>query len=427
MPVSLHGSLTERAMEAHRIVVPMPRRPRRAKLTEQVVEALQSGERCYDTDQPGFYAIRLARGVVFRCMADLPTRVRRERLGAPKTIHLAIGRFGTADDEFSAKAARVQARRLIGMIRAGQDPRRPTAAGGITLQSAWENYRDDYLVKRHARPKTLRAYKFAMDRLDQRWLDAPLAQIAGSPEAIKSEHDRLTLRNGPGAADASLQLVRTLHRHVTLTGLSLPPWPTRAYVAHGIKNRAQERQIPEKDLPAWRAKVDRIKDPLKRELMLFGLFSGLRNEDACTLRWEHLNVRDRRFHQPEPKGGERKKFDLPLSDEILRILWRARKAARNAGIADSPWVFPSMRTKSGHIANLHAQVDGEKIAGGHHLRHTITNIMKSAGVWESDAAVILNHKRDTETHNYHDPRSSWDHYVRVQNQISDHIVRALGR
>jgi integrase len=112
---------------------------------------------------------------------------------------------------------------------------------------------------------------------------------------------------------------------------------------------------------------------------------------------------------------------------MLRILWRARKAARNAGLKDSPWVFPSARAKTGHIANLHAEVDGEKIAGGHHLRHTITNMMKSAGVWESDAAVILNHKRDTQTHNYHDPRSSWDYYVKVQNQISGHIVRALGR
>jgi hypothetical protein len=94
---------------------------------------------------PGFYAIRLRRGIVFRAMANPPTRARRERSNR---------RFGAAQGEYSAKAARIEARRLIGLIRSGVDPRRPQVPGCGKLRDAWEHYKTDWLAKRNASPAT---------------------------------------------------------------------------------------------------------------------------------------------------------------------------------------------------------------------------------------------------------------------------------
>src|ERR1035437_846140 len=69
-----------------------PRR-RRAKLNDSVVRAIGEGERVYDGGVPGLYAQRGKRGVTFRVIADLPTRVWKSKLDGPQTLERTIGRF----------------------------------------------------------------------------------------------------------------------------------------------------------------------------------------------------------------------------------------------------------------------------------------------------------------------------------------------
>ena len=80
------------------------------------------------------------------------------------------------------------------------------------------------------------------------------------------------------------------------------------------------------DLPKWWAEVQRIKNPIKLELTLFMLLSGLRSKDARSAKWEHVNEDREALFVPEPKGGPSRAFYLPVSQEMRACMDRARAA-----------------------------------------------------------------------------------------------------
>jgi integrase len=88
---------------------------------------------------------------------------------------------------------------------------------------------------------------------------------------------------------------------------------------------------------------------VRREFHLFTLFSAMRPDALTRARWEHLNVGKRVLCVPDPKGGKQRAFDLPLSQAVLRCLWRTRTAGRHLhGHEAHEWIFPSA-APCGHI------------------------------------------------------------------------------
>jgi integrase len=82
------------------------------------------------------------------------------------------------------------------------------------------------------------------------------------------------------------------------------------------------------DLGVWHAQLMRLPNPVRREFHLFMLLSGSRPDALSKARWEHLDLTRRALHVPKPKGGEKRAFNIPLSREMIRCLWRVRRAAR---------------------------------------------------------------------------------------------------
>jgi integrase len=183
------------------------------------------------------------------------------------------------------------------------------------------------------------------------------------------------------------------------------------------------------DLPKWWASVQRIKNPIKLELTLFMLLSGLRSKDARSAKWEHVNEERKALFVPEPKGGPSRAFYLPVSKEMRACMNRAR-AAWLAVNDPSPFIFPSFRSKSGRYTDLRAHfVDKDGVArvakSGHDLRRTFANMAAEAGVPEETVAVLLNHKRGTVTASYRNTAALHAFYAEQMSKISTTIMKAL--
>ena len=117
-----------------------------------------------------------------------------------------------------------------------------------------------------------------------------------------------------------------------------------------------DKYIPDDKLAEWYKSVMEMPSTMRQDYQLFVVFTGLRKTDACTIRWEDVDMKAGTLHRPNPKGGEARAFTIPLSDVCLAILKR-RKEENEKLYPNSEWVFPTRSSKTGEIIR---QVDGRE-------------------------------------------------------------------
>jgi hypothetical protein len=264
-------------------------RHRRAELSKVVVQSLRVDEKIYDSTLGGFYAQRGKTAIVsFRVIADLPKRV--VRLGKSHTLDRTIGHFPA----MTVQAARREAQRVIGLIKSGIDPKAPERTGDSpTLRETYEDYRDDYLVKKERRESTKGYYEDCFQRLEH-WHNEKLSDLALNPLALKAEHARIARQHGrkgqPGrnAADSTMNFLAILYYQAQGTWPNMPAWPRRAIVKYGRRSRASRGMGPA-HLAAWYAELQNVKNQARRELLVFLCLSGLGSNDARSLTWENFD------------------------------------------------------------------------------------------------------------------------------------------
>ena len=106
-------------------------------------------------------------------------------------------------------------------------------------------------------------------------------------------------------------------------------------------------------LPDLYARVAASDNPVRRDLWLLLLFSGLRRRSAQSIRTEHVDLERKVLHVARTKGD--RPFDLPLSGFLCDVL-KARIEENSRYVAGSrkarPWLFPSMVSRW-HIEDPH--------------------------------------------------------------------------
>jgi len=168
--------------------------------------------------------------------------------------------------------------------------------------------------------------------------------------------------------------------------------PVVAVTFNKVKRRRQP--VPWEQLPDWYRRVQALRSPVRRDLQLLLLFTGLRSLDARTIRHEHVDFEARTLHRPKPKGGVDRAFTIPVSRFVLEVL--ERRFRENG--EDGGWVFPS-RSLAGHVTHLidakvRRRVDGRKVRvlpSPHRLRDTFATAAHEARVHPLDLKVLMNH------------------------------------
>jgi integrase len=116
--------------------------------------------------------------------------------------------------------------------------------------------------------------------------------------------------------------------------------------------------------------------------------------------WENISFEDKTWYMPSDttKNGESQL--LPLVEESLKALHRRKEQS------DSKWVFPSPKSKSGHIEEpkkiWHQILDraGLKDVRMHDLRRTLGSWMAIGGASSYVIGKTLNHKNSQSTDVY---------------------------
>ena len=94
-----------------------------------------------------------------------------------------------------------------------------------------------------------------------------------------------------------------------------------------------------------------------RDVLLIMLDTGMRPAEVFRMEWEHVKWDRDLIFVPRSKSRKSKRY-VPLSERV-RVALLSRKTNANEG-----WVFPSARSRSGHIETVQKQFDrAKKLAG----------------------------------------------------------------
>lgn len=384
-----------------------------------------------------------------------------------KTRRVTLGRVGGAwknrhvpadwrtDDVCSLKAAREAARKVYNHL--GDDE--PITATAVepaplptpTLREAIDFHAENMRHKECEEDNIENvAYTLGLHVGD--WIDLPLGDI--TKEMCDERHKAITADGKPTTANNVFDRLRAVWNTIAQKRNGIPENPARSITRN--KPGKSVTALPWDELPAWADRTNKIKNPIRRDLWWFILFTGLRSTDACTVRWEHLNLTDKTIkkdfghgevviepgciHRPKPKGGVDKAFTVPLCKLALSIL-RRRKAdnQRDFGGHDRGWVWPA-NSRKGHVfpkglkeSEYWRDDEGKQRKRGvsvhpHKLRHTFKTAGYEAGVPKLDLDILTNHTKPSSNdvgERYITP--SVEHLRKQVDLAADFLLAKTGR
>jgi integrase len=272
--------------------------------------------------------------------------------------------------------ARRRAADALAAMRRGEDPgeaERARRARSTTLREALEAH----LSGRERSPRTVEGYRYNLTHYLGDWLDREVEAIGRDRAGVRERHRRLAGVHGAPTADSVMRVLRAVYGRARRQHPDLPPNPCENVDFGGTRRRRVD--LDPAALLAWGPAALAL-DPVRRDLQLFLILSGMRSGAARSARAEHLLPGRGLLRVPSPKGGDERAFDLPLSPPLLDLL--------SARAAPGGWLFPA-RSASGHIEEVRDDALAPLV--GHALRHAYTSLALEAGVPLLELKILLNH------------------------------------
>ncbi len=386
-----------------------------------------------DQEQRGL-AVRVTRGGSRSWVVDKNTTRGR--------IRITLGPAGT--DSLTPVQARGQTRIALGLIAEGYTAEQVKARidrvedripdGAITLQQALDQYLAERAHKLAQRTKD--DYQGLVDTYLADWQHRPLEVIDEAAVVVK-----FTSITSAARANYSFRLVRALFNYAA----SIRDHEGKPVVAGNPVDVLSQRRIwhTDKDRrddviaqvnikPWWRAvkalETDATRDnsDTVRDFLRFLVLTGLRRNEAATLRWETVDLAAKTFTVPLTKN--KTAHTLPLPKYLLDLLKR-RHAAMLKLEADDPrraWVFPGEVGALAEPKKLIAKVvqsSGVKFSS-HTLRRTFASIA-ARHVPYLVLQRMLNHKPQGVT-SRHYTTIDVEQLRAPMRQVNDLILRAAG-
>ena len=319
----------------------------RLTLTKRTVDSLQPSEKpwiAWDDRLTGF-GLRVqpsgTKSFLVNYRANGGGRFSRNR-------RLVIGRFG----RMTAEQARRQAQALLGRVAAGEDPavERAQARGLPTLGEAFEEYLS---ANPNRAESTDNRYRQNLRVNLSDWVNRPLDAIARRD--VEARFNRITERHGWAGANQTMSMLRSIYRRPCVDHEGLRN-PVELWLAAGGRfNPHKRRRIsaPGEVLPRWCAAIEAVelREPI-RDILWIGVYTGMRLGEVKSLRWERIDLDRRILRVEETKTGE--VLELPITRQLADIFKRRRGEAESAPVGEPPagWLFPSAKSRSGHIEDV---------------------------------------------------------------------------
>ncbi len=212
-----------------------------------------------------------------------------------KEKRITLGRFG----ELTAELARKEAVKLAGKIASGIDPiaeKKESELKAVTLTTVFADYLS---TRKDFKPTTLKDYHRVIDKAFDDWRTKPLLSI--TKDMVKKRHTRLGEQYGESWANLTMRLLRALFNFAAgeyedANGRSL-------IAENPVKRLSQSRAwyrttrrttlIEKHQLKAWFSAVMDLQNETLRDYLLLIIMSGLRRNEAATLRWVDVNLNNK--------------------------------------------------------------------------------------------------------------------------------------
>lgn len=379
-----------------------------AALSKYFVEAPHGGRPVlvWDSETRGLGAYRTGKGAC--------TLFVQYRLANGRQRKKTLGRLS----ELTISDARAKATEYAIAGRHGRDivaEQKAVSRATLTLGDAYLAYAEA-LKRRKASANTLSLNGRNWARFVSKHQARDIAMI--SKRDVREWHTQWG-RSGPTVANQSARLLRAILNYAAKFADELPANPCSAI--EYFPERNLRRSISAAELPDWWQGVGKIPNPIRRSYWKLLLFTGLRKEDAATIRWEDVHAD--RIHRPNPKGGRIKAFDVPITTQVAAILAEAKKAAE-VEFSGSPFVFPSA-SKKGHVANPRENRYIPECSP-HDVRRTYATSCVEAGIDPYVIKLLLNHAADASDVTSRYVRISPEHKARSAQQVADYLSRLIG-
>ncbi|WP_027486561.1 tyrosine-type recombinase/integrase [Allorhizobium undicola] len=376
------------------------------KLTQGTVNKIseehEAGQQVYDADVSGLRIVVGSKSSSFKLVGRIND-------GSNRYVSIIIGRT----DEVSLKTAREKAAELKLALRRGEDPRAPKRTVP-SLRTAWERYKETRGVE--LQPSTVAWYEEKVIGVLKSVLDIPLDKL--DRETVRSLHEKITKKNGPYGANGAMRALKAVYNDAARTQ-DLPPNPVSRAVRMN-KEAPRKWALDAAGLTeAWRC-LDAMEDHNRAACWTVMLLTGLRSHDARSMRWEHLDA-DGVLTVPSPKGGADRAFRLPLPRHLLQVLERVKQ---ETAPLESPFVFPSVTSKSGHIEEMRRT--DEFPHAPHQMRHTYRTWSLEAGVDMQTVTLLMNHRPAGVTWGYVTRAHLLGHMREAQEKVCAALVKHRG-
>lgn len=344
-------------------------------LTKKAIDAIplppEGQALYYDTSLPGF-GLRATKTAKTFFAEGYLGRVQRR---------VKIGRYGA----FSPDQAREDARQILAKLARGEDP---NAKKGISL-SLEDAYKDMVALRtsgqgEQIKPKTKEGYDWLMNVCLEDYKPSRLSSFTEAK--VRAIHAKLTKSRGGYAANNALRLVRNIFNYASWAYADMKGWanPVECLSQQRLWNPETRRKrfIKSESLYDWIERAEQL-DGIQRGAVLMLLFLGIRREECYRL--QKRDIGDACLIIRDTKNGieHRAPMGPYLWDRIRPLL-----------ALEGPWLFPSSRSKAGHIVDTRKAMAklGERVSP-HDLRRTFVSHLNALEPAPSTYTIkrLMNH------------------------------------
>ena len=370
-----------------------------------------------------FYRDSELKGFALRVTANGVKSFVVEKNIGNKVRRITLGQYGA----LTAEEARKEAKKIIGHITSGGDPiaeKRADKMRGVTLNEVFNDY---IQVRKTLKQTTLKNYQQILCKAFDNWGNKPLLSI--TKDKIAKHHEKLGKEHGEAYANLAMRVLRALFnfaagQYEDAEGRSLIlENPVKRLSQTRAWYRIERRQtfIKSHELALWYQAVNQVQNPTLRDYLLLILFSGLRRQEAATLKWDQIDVVARTMKVLDTKNHE--PHTLPLSDFLYELLKQRKQNQTNE------YVFQGTGA-AGHIIEPRKQMAHVIKATGihftvHDLRRTFITIAESLDIPAYALKRLMNHKMSNDvTAGY--IVADVERLRKPMQLVTDYILKCMG-
>lgn len=291
-----------------------------------------------------------------------------------------------------------------------------------TLEEAFQNY----LLHKELKERTIYDYMMVINQYLEDWKPCKIDAI--SRTMIQTKHTSLSQRS-KAQANMAMRVFRAIYNYSVEHYLDENDKPildahnpVKTLNAKNAWNKIRRRKsyINEDQMPDWIKAVFEYQDrgqknETNRDFLLTLVLTGFRREECESLPWSSIDLRYGRITSIDPKNGE--PHTLPMGNFLFALMKKRRIQIT------SEWVFPSAKSKAGHITNISKVRNKINDSCGihftfHDLRRTFGSIAENMDYGRYTIKCLLNHKED-------DDRNVTSGYIQVSEKKLREAMNAI--